>query len=64
VLTGAWLLFSFLLLLLFGFLLLVEGISNLELAVFLLVWLVPTYLLFRQWRRALWQPIRERRSLF
>ena len=48
-LTGAWLLFSFTLLLVFGLMLLFQGASGSALVGFLLVWLVPTYLLTRVW---------------
>ena len=48
-LTGAWLLFSFILLLVFGLTLLFQGPSGAALLGFLLVWLVPTYLLTRVW---------------
>jgi Domain of unknown function (DUF1707) len=51
VLTGAYVLFSFALLLVFGFTVLVEGASGSMLLGFLLVWLIPTYLLSRVWRR-------------
>lgn len=51
VLTSAYVLFSFALLLVLGLTLLVEGGSNSVLLGFLLVWLVPTYLLSRAWRR-------------
>ena len=51
VLTSAYVLFSFALLLVLGLTLLVEGGSNAVLLGFLLVWLVPTYLLSRAWRR-------------
>jgi hypothetical protein len=50
-LTGAYVLFSFALLLVFGLTLLVQGISGSVLLGFLLVWLVPTYLLSRLWHR-------------
>lgn len=50
VLTGAYVLFSFALLLVFGLTLLVEGASGSVLLGFLLVWLIPTYLLSRVWR--------------
>jgi hypothetical protein len=53
VFTGAWLVFSLVLLLVFGLTLVVGGMSTLELVVFLVVWVVPTYVLFRQWRRGL-----------
>jgi len=49
--TGAWLLFSFALLVVLGLTALVHGVSGTELVGFLLVWLVPTYLLSRVWRR-------------
>jgi Flp pilus assembly protein TadB len=52
-LTGAWLLFSLALLLVLGVTALIHGASPLELAGFLLVWLVPTYLLSRLWRTVL-----------
>lgn len=58
VLTGAWLLFSFLLLGLFGLVLLIHGVSAVELGGFMVVWLVPTYLLFRLWRRGLVRHVR------
>jgi Domain of unknown function (DUF1707) len=51
VLTGAYVLFSFALLLVFGFTVLVEGAPGSMLLGFLLVWLIPTYLLSRVWRR-------------
>lgn len=51
VLTGAYVLFSFALLLVFGLTVLVEGASGSVLLGFLLVWLIPTYLLSRVWRR-------------
>jgi hypothetical protein len=51
VFTGAYLLFSFVLLLVFGLTLLLNGASGTALVGFLLVWLVPTYLLSRLWRR-------------
>ena len=53
VFTGAWMVFSFVLLLAFGLTLVIAGVSALELVVFLVVWLVPTYFLFRGWRRGL-----------
>jgi hypothetical protein len=56
--TGAWLVFSALLLVAFTLTLAIAGLSGLELAVFLVVWLVPTYLLFRRWRRGLHDLIR------
>ena len=51
--TGAWLVFSFVLLLLFGLTLVVHGLSGTGFAGFLVVWLVPTFLLSRLWRRGL-----------
>lgn len=51
VFTGAWLLFSFALLVVLGLTALIHGVSGAALAGFLLVWLVPTYLLSRLWRR-------------
>jgi hypothetical protein len=53
VLTGAWMVFSLVLLLAFGLTLAIAGMSAFELVVFLVVWLVPTYFLFRGWRRGL-----------
>jgi Flp pilus assembly protein TadB len=49
--TGAYLLFSVVLLLVFALTLLIHGASTSELAAFLIVWLVPTYLLSRLWHR-------------
>jgi hypothetical protein len=49
-LTGAWLLFSFALLLVFALTLLFQGASGTVLLGLLLAWLVPTYLLSRVWR--------------
>lgn len=51
--TGIWLLFSFVLFVVFALTVLIHGASGIELAGFLLVWLVPTYLLSRLWRRGL-----------
>lgn len=51
--TGAWLVFSFLLLVVFAITLLVHGASVAELIGFLVVWLVPTFLVSRLWRRGL-----------
>jgi hypothetical protein len=51
VLTGAYLVFTFTLLLVLGLTLLLDGVSASELLVFLVVWLFPTYLLSRLWRR-------------
>jgi hypothetical protein len=53
VFTGAWIVFSLVLLLAFALTLVIGGISAVGVIVFLVVWLVPTYLLFRQWRRGL-----------
>jgi Flp pilus assembly protein TadB len=52
-LTGVWLLFSFALLFVVGIMALIHGASATELVAFLLVWLVPTYLLARLWRGVL-----------
>ena len=52
VFTGAYIVFSFVLLLVFALTLLLSGASGTALVGFLLVWLVPTYLLSRVWRRA------------
>jgi hypothetical protein len=54
--TGAWLLFSLVLLLVFALTLLIHGATLLEFAGFLAVWLVPTYLLSRLWRK---RPVRH-----
>jgi hypothetical protein len=51
VLTGAYVLFSFALLLVLGLTLLVHGASVSMLVGFLVVWLVPTWLLSRLWLR-------------
>jgi Flp pilus assembly protein TadB len=51
VFTAAYLVFCFALLLVFGLTLLIHGASASELVGFLVVWLVPTYLLARLWRR-------------
>jgi hypothetical protein len=48
--SGAYLVFTFTLLLLLGLITLIQGSSTTELLVFLIVWLVPTYLLSRLWR--------------
>ena len=48
-LTGAWLLFSFALLLVFGLTLVFQGASGSAMLGFLLAWLIPTYLLTRVW---------------
>jgi hypothetical protein len=49
--TGAYLVFSFVLLLVFALTLLLNGASGTALVGFLLIWLVPTYLLSRLWHR-------------
>ena len=49
--TGAYVLFSFSLLVVLALTLLVHGASSSVLLVFLILWLVPTYLLSRLWRR-------------
>jgi len=51
VFTCAYILFSFALLLVLGLTLLIHGASAAELIGFLVVWLLPTYLLARLWRR-------------
>jgi hypothetical protein len=51
VFTGAYVMFSMTLLLVFALTLLLQGASGSMLLGFLLVWLVPTYLLTRLWRR-------------
>ena len=51
VFTGAYLVFSFVLLLVFAVTLLLNGSSGTALVGFLLVWLIPTYLLARLWHR-------------
>lgn len=53
VLTGAWLAFSFGLLVVLALTLLIQGASVAALLAFLLVWLVPTLLLSRLWHRSL-----------
>ena len=50
-LTGAYLVFSVLLLLVLALTLLFQGASDATLVGFLVVWLVPTYLLTRLWHR-------------
>ena len=52
-LTGVWLLFSFALLVVLGLMALIHGATAPELGAFLLVWLVPTFLLARLWRGVL-----------
>ena len=51
--TGAWLVFSCVLVVVLALTLLIHGASAVELAGFLVVWLVPTLMLSRVWRRAL-----------
>jgi hypothetical protein len=53
VFTGAWLVFSLVLLIVVALTLAIHGMSALELAAFAAVWLVPTYFLSRRWRRGL-----------
>jgi Flp pilus assembly protein TadB len=50
-LTWTWLVFSIALLVILGLTLAIHGVSPVELVGFLVVWLVPTYLLARAWRR-------------
>lgn len=49
--TGAYLLFSFSLLLVLGLTMLIQGLSGAAIAVFFVVWAIPTYLLSRLWHR-------------
>jgi Flp pilus assembly protein TadB len=49
--TGAYLLFCLALLLVLGLTLVIHGASDSALVGFLVVWLVPTYLLSRLWHR-------------
>jgi Flp pilus assembly protein TadB len=58
--TGAYLVFSFALLLVFALTLLIHGASTAAAVAFLVAWLVPTYLLFRLWHR---RPPRERAGI-
>jgi hypothetical protein len=51
VLTGVYLLFSFALMIVLGLTLLIHGASAAVLIGFLVVWLVPTYVLGRLWHR-------------
>jgi uncharacterized protein DUF1707 len=51
-LTTAYLLFSFTLLVVFAVVLLVQGATTAMLLGFLVVWLVPTFLMSRIWRRS------------
>jgi len=50
-LTWTWLAFSAALLIVLALTLVLHGVSPVELGAFLVVWLVPTYLLARAWRR-------------
>ena len=52
-LTWTWFAFSFALLVIFGLTLLIHGASPIGVVAILLVWLIPTYLLARFWRRSL-----------
>jgi Flp pilus assembly protein TadB len=52
-LTAAWLMFSFALLVVLGLVALIHGASATALVGFVIVWLVPTYLLSRLWRATL-----------
>jgi hypothetical protein len=51
-LTAAYLLFTFTLLLAFAIALIVQGATSAVLLAFLVVWLVPTFLMSRIWRRS------------
>jgi Domain of unknown function (DUF1707) len=51
VFTGAWLLFSLVLLTVLALTAVIHGVSGVGLAGFALVWFVPTYFLARLWRR-------------
>jgi len=51
VLTAAYVVFSFTLLAVLGLVLLLHGASNATMLGFLVLWLVPTWLLTRLWRR-------------
>ena len=55
--AGAWFCFSMMLLLVLALTLLIHGASTAELVGFLVVWLVPTFLLTRMWHRT---PLRRR----
>lgn len=52
-LTAAYLVFTLVLVIVVPLVLLVHGASGSELLALLLIWLVPTYLLSRLWRRGL-----------
>jgi hypothetical protein len=49
--TGAYLIFSLILALVLALTMLLHGASDLTLAGFLVIWLLPTYLVFRLWHR-------------
>lgn len=51
--TGAWLVFSLVLVVVLALTLLIHGATVLDFAGFLVVWLVPTFLLSRMWRKAM-----------
>jgi hypothetical protein len=51
VFTGAYVMFSFTLMVVLAVTLIVQGASASALGIFLLVWLVPTLLLYRLWHR-------------
>jgi Flp pilus assembly protein TadB len=57
VLTGAWLLFSLVLVVVFALTALIHGPTLAEFGGFLVVWLVPTYLLSRLWRKRPFRPV-------
>ena len=52
VLTGAWIAFSFGLLVVLALTMLIEGASAVALLAFFVVWLVPTFFLSRMWHRS------------
>jgi hypothetical protein len=58
--TAAYLFFSLALVLVLGVVLLIQGASTPLLVAFLVVWLVPTYLLSRLWHR---RPPRRRATI-
>jgi hypothetical protein len=51
VLTGAYVVFTFTLLLVLVLTVLIHGLATSDLLVFLIDWVVPTYLVLRLWRR-------------
>jgi Domain of unknown function (DUF1707) len=55
--TGIWLMFSLVLVVVLALTLLIHGATVGEFAGFLLVWLVPTYLLSRLWRKSPFQHV-------